>query len=122
VDLAAWCTSACQRSRDRVAGHHLRQGSPGRHRCAKKKDLQVIGKSRGGWKTRIHLVAADVRTAGAIALSLGGNDHTTYKRRNEVERLFRCLKGYRRSFSRFEKIDVKFVAFIGFALTADGLR
>jgi transposase len=45
-----------------------------------------------------------------------------YKRRNEVERLFRRLKGYRRIFSRFEKLDVMFIAFISFALIADGLR
>ena len=45
-----------------------------------------------------------------------------YKRRNEVERLFRRLKGFRRSFSRFEKLDVMFVGFISFALIADGLR
>ena len=45
-----------------------------------------------------------------------------YKRRNEVERLFRRLKGYRRIFSRFEKLDVMFIAFICFALIADGLR
>ena len=45
-----------------------------------------------------------------------------YKRRNEVERLFRRLKGFRRIFSRFEKLDVMFIAFIHFALIADGLR
>jgi transposase len=45
-----------------------------------------------------------------------------YKRRNEVERLFRRLKGYRRIFSRFEKLDVMFLGFISFALIADGLR
>lgn len=45
-----------------------------------------------------------------------------YMRRNEVERLFRRLKGYRRIFSRFEKLDVMFTAFISFALIADGLR
>jgi len=39
-----------------------------------------------------------------------------YKRRNEVERLFRRLKGYRRTFSRFEKLDVMFIAFICFVL------
>ena len=46
-------------------------------------------------------------------------DREMYKRRNEVERLFRRLKGFRRIFSRFEKLDV---IFIGFALIADGLR
>lgn len=44
-----------------------------------------------------------------------------YKRRNEVERLFRRLKGFRRIFSRFEKLDVMFIGFISFALIADGL-
>lgn len=49
-------------------------------------------------------------------------DRQMYKRRNEVERLFRRLKGYRRIFSRFEKLDVMFLGFISFALIADGLR
>jgi transposase len=33
-------------------------------------------------------------------------DRVMYKRRNEIERLFRRLKGFRRIFSRFEKLDV----------------
>ena len=45
-----------------------------------------------------------------------------YKRRNEVERLFRRLKGFRRIFSRFEKLDLVFIAFIYFALIVEGLR
>jgi transposase len=45
-----------------------------------------------------------------------------YKRRNEIERLFRRLKGFRRIFSRLEKLDVMFTAFIHFALIADALR
>ena len=45
-----------------------------------------------------------------------------YKRRNEIERLFRRLKGFRRIFSRFEKLDVMFVGFFNFALIVDGLR
>jgi transposase len=49
-------------------------------------------------------------------------DREMYKRRNEIERLFRRLKGYRRIFSRFEKLDVMFIGFISFALIADGLR
>ncbi len=39
-----------------------------------------------------------------------------YKRRNEIERLFRRLKGFRCIFSRFEKLDIMFKAFINFAL------
>ncbi|MDR3299354.1 MAG: IS5/IS1182 family transposase, partial [Candidatus Accumulibacter sp.] len=49
-------------------------------------------------------------------------DRTLYRRRNEVERLFRRLKGFRRVFTRFEKLDMMFLAFIHFALIADGLR
>ena len=45
-----------------------------------------------------------------------------YKRRNEIERLFRRLKGFRRIFSRFETLDVMFVGLSNFALIADGLR
>ena len=49
-------------------------------------------------------------------------DREMYKRRNEVERLFRRLKGFRRIFSRFEKLDVLFLGFISFALILDALR
>ena len=49
-------------------------------------------------------------------------DREMYKRRNEVERLFRRLKGFRRIFSRFEKLDVMFLAFIHFALVIEALR
>jgi transposase len=49
-------------------------------------------------------------------------DREMYRRRNEVERLFRRLKGFRRIFSRFDKLDVMFVAFIHFALIVEALR
>ena len=49
-------------------------------------------------------------------------DREMYKRRNEIERLFRRLKGFRRIFSRFEKLDVLFIGFISFALIFDALR
>ena len=49
-------------------------------------------------------------------------DREMYKRRNEIERLFRRLKGFRRIFSRFEKLDVIFLGFILFALIIDALR
>ncbi|MGA3172050.1 MAG: transposase, partial [Chthoniobacteraceae bacterium] len=43
-------------------------------------------------------------------------DKELYKKRNEVERLFRRLKGFRRIFSCFEKLDVMFIAFLHVAL------
>ena len=49
-------------------------------------------------------------------------DRAMYCRRNEIERLFRRLKGFRRVFSRFDKLDVMFYAFIHFALIAEALR
>ena len=146
----------------------------------KKNGPQAIGKSRGGWNTKIHMVAADARTAIVFALSPGGDhdaphgralleelgsmpeglpllmdrayegdqtrqlvldlgmipvvppksnrvhpweyDRALYKKRNEIERLFRRLKGFRRIFSRFEKLDVVFLAFLSFALIVEALR
>ena len=49
-------------------------------------------------------------------------DRVMYRRRNEIERLFRRLKGFRRIFSRFDKLDVMFTAFIYFALIVEALR
>ena len=49
-------------------------------------------------------------------------DREMYKRRNEIERLFRRLKGFRRILSRFEKLDAVFLGIIVFAPIVDGLR
>ena len=146
----------------------------------KKNGRQSIGRSRGGWTTKLHMVAADARTAVTFSLSPGQahdapegrkllrrlgrqraspallmdrayeGDETRqlalglgfepvvpplktrrepwlynrelYKRRNEIERLFRRLKGFRRIFSRFEKLDALFLGFIHFALIYDAVR
>jgi transposase len=49
-------------------------------------------------------------------------DKVMYRRRNHVERLFRRLKGFRRIFSRFDKLDIMFLAFLNFALITEALR
>jgi len=49
-------------------------------------------------------------------------DKEMYKKRNQVERLFRRLKGFRRIFSRFDKLDVVFSFFIYFALIIDNIK
>jgi transposase len=49
-------------------------------------------------------------------------DRVVYRRRNEIERLFRRLKSYRRVFCRFDKLDVLFTGFIVFALIVEALR
>src|SRR3989304_3536762 len=59
-------------------------------------------------------------------------DQARYRKRNEIERLFRRLQGFRgsalltalsdsrmgRIFSRFDKLDIVFLAFLNFALIA----
>jgi transposase len=49
-------------------------------------------------------------------------DCALYKKRNQIERLSRRLKGFRRIFSRFEKLDVLFIGFLNFALIVEALR
>ena len=49
-------------------------------------------------------------------------DKALYRKRNQIERLFRRLKGFRRIFSRFDKLDVVFLAFLNFALIVEALR
>lgn len=45
-----------------------------------------------------------------------------YKKRNEIERLFRRLKGFRRIFSRFDKLDIMYAAFITFILIVEAIN
>ncbi len=154
-------------------GQYRHQGASRRRGGAEGNGPQSIGRSRGGWNTGLHVVAADARTAVAFALSPGPAhdtpqgrrllnrlprptdspallmdrayeddatrqpvrargfrpvappkrnrrapwqyDKELYKRRNEIKRLFRYLKGFRRIFSRFDKLDVMFPGFVTFA-------
>src|SRR5664280_3168143 len=57
--------------RGRELGFDHRQGASRWHRRVKKNGPQAIGKSRGGWTTKIHMVAANARTAITFALSPG---------------------------------------------------
>jgi transposase len=45
-----------------------------------------------------------------------------YKKHNEVERLFRRLKGFRRIFFRFENLDVVFLAILNLALIVEASK
>ena len=49
-------------------------------------------------------------------------DEELYKKRNEVERLFRRLKGFRRVFTRFDKLDAVFRGFIVFTLIVMAIK
>ena len=44
------------------------------------------------------------------------SDREMHKRHNKIEWVFRRLKGFRRIFSLFEKLDVVFLGFVVFAL------
>ena len=50
------------------------------------------------------------------------HDRETCGRRDEIERLFRGSEGFRRIFSRFEKLDVLFLGSVVFALIIDALH
>jgi transposase len=49
-------------------------------------------------------------------------DKELYKQRNEVERLFRLIQGFRCVFCRFEKLDVMYIGFIHLALIYLSIR
>ena len=45
-----------------------------------------------------------------------------YRQCNQSERLFRRLKAYRRVFTRYDKLDLMFAAFVSLALITEHLR
>jgi transposase len=49
-------------------------------------------------------------------------DKELYKKRNEVERLFRRLKRFRRVFTRYDKLDIMYLGFIMMAFIFDYLN
>src|SRR5258708_8799398 len=71
VRATAASPDRAHQDRGGVLGQHHGEGSSRWDRGAKKNGPQAIGKSRGGWTTKIHLVAADARTAITFALSPG---------------------------------------------------
>ena len=161
------------------SGFHLYQSASGRYGRFEKNGPQSIGRTRGGWNTKLHMVAASDRDGVIFALSAGNcgdapegraflqqlgpvahsvyllmdrayegdetralamelgyipvvppksnrknpweYDKQLYKQRNQVERLFRRLKRFRRIFTRYDKLDVIFLAFVYFALIVDAL-
>jgi len=48
-------------------------------------------------------------------------DKQLYKERNQIERLFRRIKRFRRVFTRYDKLDILFLAFVLLALIVDNL-
>jgi hypothetical protein len=65
-------------------------------------------------------LGADLQAAKLLRARLGKPREQRTGR--EALPRFRRLKGYRRIFSRFEKLDIMFLGFISFVLVADALR
>jgi len=49
-------------------------------------------------------------------------DKELYKLRNEIERLFRLIQGFRRIFCRYDKLDTMYIGFIQLALVFVSIR
>jgi len=84
----------------------------------------IMDKAYEGNETRQLVLALEmlpVVPPKSNRLSVWEYSKEMYKKRNEVERLFRRLKGYRRIFSRFDKLDCVFMFFIHFALITDAI-
>ena len=81
----------------------------------------VMDRAYEGDETRQLIFDLELRPPKINRLNPWEYDRELYKRRNEVERLFRRLKGFWRIFSRFEKLDAMFTAFIHLALIFDAL-
>ena len=52
-------------------GFHLYQGASGRHGRSEKNGPQSVGRIRGGWNTKLHMVAASDRDGVRFSLSAG---------------------------------------------------
>lgn len=48
-------------------------------------------------------------------------DKELYKRRNEIERYFLRLKRFRKAFTRYDKLDIIFLAVISLAMILDAI-
>ena len=71
IRISATRADSAHQARGGFDGQHHRQGPSRWYGCVKKNGPQAIGKSRGGWTTKIHMVAADARTAVTFSLSPG---------------------------------------------------
>ena len=58
----------------------------------KKHGKQCIGKSKGGWNTKLHMVSADDKTIIEMHLS-GGNKHDAPEGRFSIEKIGNEYKG-----------------------------
>ncbi|UWZ67639.1 hypothetical protein BHL62_01650 [Xanthomonas oryzae pv. oryzae] len=124
MDRAAALQSSAQDTWIQNAPRSLLRGGP-QQRCESELNSPLMDRAYEGNETRqlaLDLGFVPVVPPKSNRVDPWEYDKEMYKRRNEVERLFRRLKGYRRIFTRFEKLDVMFLGFLSFVLVVDGLR
>jgi len=91
------------------------------NRWAKKGVLQVAFlqlQQQGIIQITVNVVSLDSTCSKYILMEY---DKELYKQRNQVERLFRRLKRFRRIFTRYDKLNIIFFSFVYFALMVAAL-
>ena len=84
---------------------------------------QAIGKSRGGFTSKLHAVIIQLQNQNCIPVIPSKRnrleqrliDKHLYNERHLVENFFNKIKEFRRVATRYDKLDVNFLAFIVFA-------
>ena len=91
-------------------------------KAGRERAVGVMDRTFEGGKTR--RIARDrgmtpVAPSRANRKNKWDHDRELYKLRNEVEQLFRRLKGCRRIYTRFDKLDAMFLASLNFDLVVE---
>ena len=68
------------------------QGAPRRTRRLKKLGVQAIGKTRGGWNTKLHVVSANDKVIVEMHLS-GGSNHDAPEGRASIAAVGKAFEG-----------------------------
>ena len=94
---------------------------------------QALGRSRGGFSTKIHVSVDGLGNPLRFILTGGQQprsnrkapadyDRHLYRERHLVECFIDKIKHYRRIFSRFEKLDTRYLGFLHFTAALIWLR
>ena len=78
IRISATRADSAYQARSGFDGQHRRQGPSRWYGCVKKKRTPVHRQVPSGWTTKIHMVAADARTA--VTFSLSPDRPTTHRR------------------------------------------
>ena len=110
-----------------ISRGHLHDAPQGRE-LLEKLDGRPFRKSQNGKRSRMLMDNRSYRgfRAGGSAQNepskIVAVRQKICKRRNEVERFFRRLKGFRRIFTRYDKLTIMFCSFLQLAMIYELLR